>query len=121
MQAERRPPELCLVHAASSEDAFERAISIGKRGNSSYINELGKRVTIRFRGLRDLDVIHDPLEDECEIMYTEKLGVTEKGLRKLVRQKGELEVFLPIRERRGRPNFSSKRIMDEVRRELSIK
>lgn len=110
-----------LVHAASPEAAFERAISIGKRQTSSYINELGKRVTIRFRGLRDLDVIHDPLEDGCEIMYTEKLGVTEKGLRKLVRPKKELEVFLPIRERSGRPNFSSKQIMDQVKRELSIK
>jgi len=110
-----------LVHAGSAEGALERAISIGRGENSSYVNELGKRVTIRFRGLRDLDVIHEPLEDGCEIMYTESVGVTEKGLRKLVRPKEELEVFLPARERRGRPNFSSKRIMDEVRRELGIK
>ena len=90
-----------LVHASSPKDAFKRAMSMGKQGNSSYVNELGKRVTIRFRGLRDLDVIHDPLEDGCEIMYGERLGMTERSLRKLVRPKRQLEVFLPIRERRG--------------------
>ena len=110
-----------LIQARSPDAAFKRATSIGKRGNASYLNEQGKRVTIRFRGLRDLDVIQDPLEDGCEIMFTEKLGVTEKGLRKLLRPKRDLEAFLPVRDRPGRPNFSSKGIMDQVKRELSIK
>ena len=109
-----------LIHARSPEAAFKRATMIGKRGNSSYINELGKRVTIRFRGLRDLDAIYEPLEDGCEIMFTERLGVTEKGIRKLIRPKRDLEVFLPARGRPGRPNFSSKEIMDQVKRELRI-
>jgi hypothetical protein len=107
-----------IIHASSPKAAYHRAISLGKKGDLSYINELGKRVTIRFRGLRDLDVIYDSLDDGCEIMYTEKLGVTPKGLRKLVRPKQQLEIFLPIRERPGRPNFSSKEIMDEVNRKL---
>jgi hypothetical protein len=110
-----------LIHARSPEAAFKRATSIGKRENSSYVNELGKRVTIRFRGLRELDLIHDPLEDGCEVMFTEKLGVREKGIRKLLRAKRDLEVFLPVRNRPGRPNFSSKEIMDQVKRELTIK
>lgn len=112
---------LVLIHAGSPEAAFKRAISIGKRGNSSYVNGLGKRVTVRFRGLRELDVIHDPLEDGCEVMFTERLGVTEKGIRKLLRPKRDLEVFLPVRDRPGRPNFGSKEVMDQVKRELSIK
>jgi Domain of unknown function (DUF4288) len=107
-----------IIHASSPEAAYHRAISMGKKGDVSYVNEMGKRVTIRFRGLRDLDVIYDPLDDGCEIMYTEKLGVRPKGVRKLVRPKRELEIFLPIRERPGRPNFSSKEIMDEVNRKL---
>jgi len=110
-----------LVRARSPEAAFERAIEMGKRANSSYINELGNRVTNRFRGLRELDVIHEPLEDGCEIMYTEKLGMTERGLRKLVRAKRQLEVFLPVRARPGRPNFSSKRIMDKVKKKVNKK
>ena len=107
-----------IVHASSPETAYARAMVMGRRGNTSYLNERGKRVTIRFRGLRNLDVIYDPLEDGCEIMYTERLGVTEKGVRKLVRPKRKLEVFLPIRARPGRPNFSSKEIMDEVKKKL---
>jgi len=110
-----------IVHASSPHAAYVRATEMGKRGNSSYVNERGKRVTIRFRGLRNLDVIYDPLEDGCEIMYTEKLGLTEKQMSKLVRPKGQLEVFMPIRSRPGRPNFSSKEIMDEVKKRLRKK
>src|SRR4051812_3928978 len=73
-----------IVHARSPQAAYVRATQIGRRSDTSYMNERGKRVTIRFRGLRNLDVIYDPLEDGCEIMYTEKLGVTEKRLRELV-------------------------------------
>ena len=104
-----------LIRATSPQLAFKRARTLGKRGNISYKNEKGKEVTIRFRGLRNLDVIHDPLEDGCEIMFVEKLGVSEQGIRRLVRPKQQLEVFMPIRKRRGRPNYSSKAIMDEVK------
>ena len=110
-----------IVHARSPQAAYVRATEMGKRGNTSYVNERGKRVTIRFRGLRNLDVIYDALEDGCEITYAEKLGVTEKGIRKLVRPKKQLEVFMPIRGRLGRPNFSSKEIMDEVKKRLRKK
>jgi hypothetical protein len=103
-----------IVRAASPRAAFARATALGKQSAISYKNEMGKKVTIRFRGLRNLDVIYDPLEDGCEIMFEEKLGVSEKGIKKLVRSKSELEVFLPIRARRGRPNYSSNRVMDTV-------
>lgn len=110
-----------IVHARSPQAAYVRAMDMGKRGNTSFVNERGKQVTIRFRGLRNLDVIYDALEDGCEITYAEKLGVTEKGIRRLVRPKEQLEVFMPIRGRRGRPNFSSKEIMDEVGKRLRRK
>jgi hypothetical protein len=51
-------------------------------------------------------------------MFDEKLGVGEKGIRKLVRAKRQLAVFRPIRTRRGRPNYSSKVIMDEATKRL---
>src|SRR4030095_11826460 len=47
-----------IVHASSPQSAYVRATEVGKRGNTSYVNERGKRVTIRFRGLRNLDVIY---------------------------------------------------------------
>lgn len=98
-----------IIHARSPEAAYIRACGLGKSGNTSYINEKGKRVTIRFRGLRNLDVIYDSLEDGCEIMYTERLGVTEKGITKLVRAKRDLEVFLPIRGRPVAPILAQKK------------
>jgi hypothetical protein len=103
-----------IIQARSPRAAFARAMLLGKQAESSYLNELGKKVIKRFRGLRNLDVIHDPLEDGCEIMFEEKLGVSEKGIKKLLRARKQLEVFRPIHQRRGRPDYSSMGIMNEV-------
>jgi hypothetical protein len=109
-----------LIQANTPKDAYRKAVELGKRGNAKYKNPRGKLVTIRFLGLRDLDVIHDPLEHGCEVMFAERLGVTKVGLRKLVRKKHELEAFLPIRNRPGRPDYASKKVMDEVARRLAM-
>jgi hypothetical protein len=93
-------------------------MQLGKRANSRWRNPKGELVTHRFLGLRDLDVIHDPLEHGCEIMYEERLGMTRANTRKLVRKKRDLEAFLPVRPRPNRPDYSSKEIMDMVAREL---
>ena len=108
-----------IVEAASPEDAYKCAIKIGKEANQSYVNTRGKKVTVRFRGLNNLDVIHDPLEHGCEIMFREKLGLSEGAIRKLISSKHRLEVFTPIRRRPGKADYASKEIMDEVRSELS--
>jgi Domain of unknown function (DUF4288) len=103
-----------IIRARSPEAAYKRALRIGGRGaTTSYENPHGKMVTLRFRGLESLDIIYEPLGDECEVMYREKLGVIEKGIRRMVRPKDKLEVFRPIRGRPGRPDFSSKEILDE--------
>jgi len=109
-----------LIQADSPKDAYRKAVELGKRGNAKYKNPEGKNLTIRFIGLRNLDVIHDPLEHGCEIMFTEHLGITKLGLRKLVRKKQELEAFLPIRGRPGRPDYASKEVMDEVASRLAM-
>jgi hypothetical protein len=108
-----------LIEASSPEDAYNRAIEMGKRANQSYLNPRGKKVTVRFRGLNNLDVIYDPLEHGCEIMFREKLGQSESAIRKLLATKPKLEVFRPIRNRPGRPDYASKSIMDEANRALS--
>lgn len=110
-----------LIHANSPEQAYKKAIERGKQSNCDYLNPAGEAVRGRFRGLRNLDVIHDPLEDGCEIMFVEKLGVATHGMPKLIRKKHQLEVFLPIRTRKGRPDYSSKEIMDEIRRRIAAK
>jgi Domain of unknown function (DUF4288) len=110
-----------IIRANSPEEAYLRAMALGKAGNMTYLNPMRKKVTIRFRGLRNLDVIHDPLGDECEILFTEKLGVSEENLKKMLRRKRDLEVFQPIRGRSGRPDYSSKEIMDEFEKRLQKK
>ena len=107
-----------IIHARSPKDAYKRAMSIGKRSAMTYVNSHGKKVTIRFRGLGNLDVIYDDLGDECEIMFRERLGVSEKGIKKMIRSKQELEVFMPIRERPGRPDFSSQEVLNELAKRL---
>ena len=89
-----------LIQANTPSDAYQKAVEIGKQANQTWKNPDGKRVRHRFLGLRDLDVISEPLEHGCEIMFVERLGMSKAGLRKLVRRKKDLEAFRPIRFRR---------------------
>lgn len=103
-----------LVRARTPAAAYRAALKLGRRANNSYLNPAGKKVTHRFLGLRHLDAIFEPLEHGCEITFFEHLGVSPAGLRKLVRKKAQLEAFRPIRSRPGRPDYSSKRVLDMV-------
>jgi hypothetical protein len=107
-----------LIKARTPREAYRKAMRLGKGGNSRWRNPKGELVIHRFLGLRELDVIHDPLEHGCEIMFDERLGMTDANTRKLVRKKLDLEAFLPIRSRPTRPDYSSKKIMDKVTEEL---
>jgi hypothetical protein len=105
-----------LIQARTPDEAYSKAIKLGRQHQGTWKNPAGQTVTHRFVGLRDLDVIYDPLEHGCEIMFIERLGLSRAGLRKLVRKKKQLEAFrpVPIRRRRGRPDYSSKEILDMV-------
>jgi hypothetical protein len=110
-----------LIEASRPGEAYEKAIKLGRQANNAYKNPEGKQVIHRFVGLRDLDVVYFPIEHGCEILFEERLGVGPAALRKLVRKKAELEAFRPVPLRRppGRPDYSSKEIMDMVRNELN--
>jgi hypothetical protein len=62
---------MVLVRADSPEDAYARAVELGAARELSYENPEGKGVTIRFKGLHDLNVIHDELEHGAELIYSE--------------------------------------------------
>lgn len=109
-----------LVKARTPPEAYRKAIDLGKAGNQTYKNSAGRRVTIRFVGLRGLDVIQDSLGHGCEIMYSQKLGVTKSRLRRMVRKKHELEAFLPVRGSVGVPDYASAKVMNEVARRMGI-
>src|SRR4051812_35420947 len=83
---------LVLVRADSPEQAYERAVELGRDSETSYLNSQGKRVEVRFRGLCDLNVIHDGLEHGSELTYTRKVGMTPEQVARLVAPKERLSV-----------------------------
>jgi Domain of unknown function (DUF4288) len=52
---------LTLVHAHSPDEAYEKALSLGRAGDTEYVNPSGKLVTTRFQGLSFIDVIHEKM------------------------------------------------------------
>jgi len=104
---------LVLVRADSPEEAYEKAIALGKRGNTKYKNPEGKMVTIRFRGLKDLNVIYEELEHGSEITFSRDVGVSEQKIKSWIRSKKNLGVFARVEAHRG-PDYSSAEIIQEV-------
>ncbi len=102
-----------LVHAQSPEDAYEKAIELGHEAEMSYENMDGKQVTVTFRGLRDLNVIHDKLEHGAELIYERKAGLTQQALESLVVSKDQLGIFRP-RKPVTRPNLAPKDVMEKL-------
>jgi hypothetical protein len=102
-----------LVRADSADEAYEKALALGKLGNTKYKNPEEKMVTIRFRGLRELNVIHEELEHGCEITFSEDVGVREKRIKKWAIPKKKLGVFAPIQAPSG-PNYADREIMREL-------
>jgi hypothetical protein len=104
---------LVLVRADSPDEAYEKAMALGKQGNTKYTNHKGKTVTIRFRGLKDLNVIHDELEHGSEIIFTRNVGVSDKKIKNWILPRRRLGVFAPIRPHRG-PDYASAEVIEMV-------
>lgn len=94
-----------LVEAGSPDEAYDKAVALGRGAEHAYENTDGRRVRVLFRGLRELNVIHEPLEDGAELMYTEDAGVPEERLREWGRPRERLAVFAPIEGKPGGPNY----------------
>ena len=99
-----------LIGASSPDMAYRKARRLGKTAELTYENTDGKPVHVKFRGLRELNVIHEELADGAELSYIEEVGVPEKTLKEWITPKSELGVFAPIR-RRQRPNYMPESVM----------
>ena len=102
-----------LIRADSPEEAYDKAIALGKQGTTKYKNPEGKTVTIRFRGLRDLNVVHDELDHGPEIGFDREIGVTQKRIKGWIVSKKKLGVFAPITPHEG-PDYASAGVMEEL-------
>ncbi len=110
-----------LIQARKPAEAYRKALAYGKWSNKNYENPHGELVTCKFLGLRQLEAVYFPIEHGCELTYEERIGVRPAELRRLVRSKRNLDVFqdYPLRSPPGRPDYSSKEILDEIYRKLA--
>jgi|SRR5689334_23072913 hypothetical protein len=103
-----------LVEAASPEEAYNKARKLGRTSQLQYLNTDGKRVRVRYRGLRELNVVHDELEDGVELMFDEVVAVPESRLRRWAKSKKELRVFAPRHPRTSGPNYMPLSVMRDL-------
>jgi hypothetical protein len=104
---------LILVRATSPEQAYDRACELGKQNEMVFHNPAGAKISIRFRGIAYLDVVHDELEDGAELLFAELVGVPEVDILKLLVPRDRLTVFQPV-ERSAVPDYSCKEIVEEA-------
>ena len=87
-----------LVEANSAEVAYAKALELGHTYEVNYTNSDGNKVEVKFRGLRDLNVIHDELEHGAELFYESHESLKEDEIQALVHPKRELAIFRPREE-----------------------
>jgi hypothetical protein len=102
---------LCLIEATGPAIAYRRALALGKAAEITYLNPKGRKVSIEFLGLRDLNVVHDRLEHGAELLYRQYVGLAAAAARKLVTRRTKLSVFRPL-ERPSGPDYSSAEIVE---------
>ena len=107
--------KLMLIRADSPDQAYEKAVKLGRAGEDSYENPAGRKVRFKFRGVSELVVVHDEIGDGAELLYEQNVGVPEGQIEKLIQPKQRLSAFRPIEPIDG-PDYSSKEIMNDVRR-----
>ncbi len=104
-----------LIRADSPEEAFEKAEQLGREGENSYLNPQDQMTTWSYRGLRELNVIHDELKHGTELLFEEEIGISEDKVKALLTAKSQLNVFRLDEPRDpSYPNYISKEIMEEV-------
>ena len=102
---------LHLIEAESPERAYEKAIALGRASEQVYANPDGREVRVTFRGLRDLNVVHEELEDGAELTYEEASGVAEDRLSTWLRAKEQLSVFSERHPKRNLPDYMPGSVM----------
>jgi Domain of unknown function (DUF4288) len=106
---------LMLIRADSPDEAYERALELGNQLEMSHENPDGKLVVCAFRGIRDMNVIHDELEHGAELNYEEKVGVLNDDIERMLTPRDQLTIFRPD-DNSSKPKYIAKDIADELER-----
>lgn len=106
---------LRLIEATGPATAYRKALALGKAAEITYLNPKGRKVSIEFLGLRDLNVVHDRLEHGAELLYRQYVGLTVAAARKLVTRRTKLSVFRP-RQRPSGPDYASADVVEAALR-----
>lgn len=107
----------CLVEADSPDQAYEKAVALGRDSELEFLNTDGKQVRVMFRGLQELGVIHDDLEHGAELQYRRSVNVPEGQLREWILPREALGVFKPRQPNWGYPNTMSEEVMQMLEAE----
>lgn len=84
-----------LINADNAEEAYSKALKFGEELNQEYLNTDGILMTVTFRGLRDLNEIHEEFGDGSEITYERYEDISREDIEKMISTKDQLSVFLP--------------------------
>jgi hypothetical protein len=106
---------LVLIRADSAEEAYEKAIQLGKKEEIYYDNPAGKAVHSYFEGISDLVDIEEDLADGAELDFHSTVAMPEEKIRSLVKPRECLRAFLPPKRVDG-PDYTSREIMAMVAR-----
>ena len=79
-----------LIRASSPDEAYEKALNLGKLYEDFWTNSDGEQVMSRFRGLRDLLLVYEKLEDGAEIMWEEQEDVSEQDIQEMIKPRAQL-------------------------------
>jgi hypothetical protein len=98
-----------LIRAKTNTDARRKATEIGKQSTNSYKNTEGRRVKIRFRGIRGLFELSEGVENGAEILWEEHIGITESKIKSwlcLTSKKSK--------SRRSTPNYMPESVIKDL-------
>lgn len=80
-----------LIRAKSGEEAYEKAITLGKEGEFRFINSDGLELEWSFVGIGDIIPIYeDNIEDGTEIMWTDYGNISNRKAERFARDKKDL-------------------------------
>jgi hypothetical protein len=110
---------LMLLKAGSADEAYDKALRLGKEGETSYLNPAGKLVRIAFIGVADLDLVQEDLEDGAELTFYYRVGVPSDEVKSLIPPRDGLRAFRPPKRAEG-PDYASAEVIAEVKRQFGI-